>query len=1055
MRKKLLKNFRITCLRISRGVLIDLPWIINSSLRHLDYRAFHLWAAPRGSSTGDERQIPQGTGLLCALIVSIVYGMTPDALCGVTTAASARAVLFVSGVMYLILVFILALKVILFVKDRIGSRFARRPTQTLRKGALQFSTWPLFALLFAGVLLCVIPLFDAYTDGTTCNGSSFNISSLVQLLFAVALCVVSFFLLRKHPAKARPIFLASLTAAIIFSLLFWSSGNSEANHQPFTTVLSLVVIPFVVVASGTPWLAWRLFRGYRAADDLKFHESLRETELFQIRTEPRLNCARLGFAMLAPIFHHLIFLLFWPSLAAIIAPIGRVSQFYWVAFVLAFFFAFQSSITDRWNQTLLLVRRLLMTGFPLMLSLVVIVLGILRLCNVQYVSIILDAAPFGALTMGIGSLYVLFWLFELAINRPLMVQLLGLFVNPKQRADFLKTRGTRIQYKLKHGHKLTNVDEKRRYLQLHGTGRFLVTGRQATDPDRPAWHSYDRPKLFEHVLSVGTEGSKRQIAWADLRRRIRTYFFLTNAAVVVLLGVGAFIQYKFEWPLKRTPLIVVSQQDLDGRGPFVLKDRLLEKNEKNRPAILFAASGGGTRAALYSASVLYGLTLHGVGDDIVLISGVSGGSASVAYFGANQQQLIEGSPEQLGENWRTFIDRITYPYIEDVIEGGAEAHSVLNLSHLLEKSMDRNLGIGSGKKLAEIEDVGLVFNSVVAGHPAKDAFLSQELLRDDIGEQYVVARGGRMIFTNVDHVPGLPGDGVYGENSFSDATRFHMMVVRAPDVRVTQAVTTTANFPAVFPNSDVWVTENARATEKSSKTEVAKYSISDGGALDNRGVLSLLYMLRGALKDMDPKQVPEIHIVIADASAMSFDYSRDRGLAAAFSASSKLQLADGLIRTLMADICREISGGEDTSVWTDSRTGCETKIQLHTLNMPTVFRSRGGIGTHWMMPAVAQLKDPRSPTKKGEKADVRCNDLIDTIMALHAGPTSYCGTEISGNKEVRKLRSWICGDVNDENNKPDPHGENWQDTVQKLSAYEDRLSIEEDEDYSWLHCSRS
>ncbi len=469
---------------------------------------------------------------------------------------------------------------------------------------------------------------------------------------------------------------------------------------------------------------------------------------------------------------------------------------------------------------------------------------------------------------------------------------------------------------------------------------------------------------------------------------------------------------------------------------------------QNKPAILFAASGGGTRAALYSASVLQGLAQQGVGEDIVLLSGVSGGSASVAYFGANRQKLLTGSPQELTANWHKFIDSITYPFIKDVIEGGAEIHSVLNLSHLLEKSMDRNLGLGKGIQLGEIQDVGLIFNSTVAGHPVSDASLARSLITEDTeGQQYVVSRGGRMIFTNLMYELGLPGDGIYYEDNLSDATRFHMMVVRSPDVRVTQAVTTTANFPAVFPNSGVWV------QDAETQSIIAKYSITDGGALDNRGILSMIYMLRSTLQDMDPGLLPEIHIVIADASAMSFDYSRDRGLAATFSASTKLQIADGLIRELLSEICQDISNGADEGEWTDSRIGCKKTIQLHFLNMPTVFRSRGGVGTHWMMPTLVTLKDPAAVTDKiAPDIDVPCKVLVDSIMALHASPTDFCSSEAPMDKVATKLKLWICGSV-DENRSPDPHGQSWQSTVRKLPSDSESLQLLNDAELSWRHCA--
>ena len=67
---------------------------------------------------------------------------------------------------------------------------------------------------------------------------------------------------------------------------------------------------------------------------------------------------------------------------------------------------------------------------------------------------------------------------------------------------------------------------------------------------------------------------------------------------------------------------------------------LLRAIGPNAPAFIVAASGGGTRAAVYTAAVLEGLRNLHLGHRIVLVSGVSGGGVAAAYFYAHRAALL-------------------------------------------------------------------------------------------------------------------------------------------------------------------------------------------------------------------------------------------------------------------------------------------------------------------------------------------------------------------------------------------------------------------------------
>ena len=61
--------------------------------------------------------------------------------------------------------------------------------------------------------------------------------------------------------------------------------------------------------------------------------------------------------------------------------------------------------------------RWFLVGAPLVMSILVIILAILRVAGVQYVATVLDSTPVGVLFIFIVMMYVAFWLFEYWVNR--------------------------------------------------------------------------------------------------------------------------------------------------------------------------------------------------------------------------------------------------------------------------------------------------------------------------------------------------------------------------------------------------------------------------------------------------------------------------------------------------------------------------------------------------------------------------------------------------------------------------------------------------------------
>ena len=180
---------------------------------------------------------------------------------------------------------------------------------------------------------------------------------------------------------------------------------------------------------------------------------------------------------------------------------------------------------------------------------------------------------------------------------------------------------------------------------------------------------------------------------------------------------------------------------------------------EHRPVIVLAASGGGTRAALYTASVLLGLSRLNVASDVVLGSGISGGGAAVAYFAAKRPSLSDPHEDQRAAAWKKYFDVMQQPFIQDVLERATEWRMLgpERLGFLLSESFQDRWELSLERQtLGGLGDFGLILNTSIAGHfDRSDAPVesrtgtlihverhNRKLTRTDLA-------GGRLIITNL------------------------------------------------------------------------------------------------------------------------------------------------------------------------------------------------------------------------------------------------------------------------------------------------------------------
>jgi hypothetical protein len=536
---------------------------------------------------------------------------------------------------------------------------------------------------------------------------------------------------------------------------------------------------------------------------------------------------------------------------------------------------------------------------------------------------------------------------------------------------------------------------------------------------------------------------------------VQLYFLFLNTLIIAAFLVFLFAYYgRADRNNTVEPVVQVSPNAAE-RGQANLEGMLKTQGSVHRPALIVAASGGGTRAALFTASALEGLDKLGVSGDIVLLSGVSGGGVAAAYFYAHQSELLAASAER-PVAWQAFKDHMTDPFIGDVLEGASEWRLVSRnaLGVLLKESFDRQLFDGSSlRHLGDAAKPALILNTTVTGHPQEDS----ELLRDMFIPQparlscdqrhgpYANISGGRLIFTNLSDRGAFPSaDGERGsalqQNYSIPDVRLPYEVVQDPLVSLAAAAALNANFPPVF--------TNARVTVPAARTDAddcptRSYYVTDGGATENLGLVSALYALRQALrtfKKEDAGDVPEIHLILLEASATTYDYTPDRGINAA-SGGSKEQLTGGLTQELLEDVGEELD-----------RLGRERKlVAIHYLAMPLAFRSRGGFGTHWMFPHSIDIENPRTPhpvrpalltswwQPQHERPTTSLNrcELINLWAQLHDPVHPFCSDPSSPrNTHMQLVANWICGTVGNQALRPDQQISQWQLLVDSMRRWQ-------------------
>jgi hypothetical protein len=934
-----------------------------------------------------------------------------------------------------------------------------------------------FITLMAGTLLLIAPIAataygfqHAVLDARSC--SRLDRSGLVIAQFGALLALLGGgLLLWRGLGKAHGfrtcMALTVLLGAIIGVLWLWFTPPqpSEAAGGFYPHIYLLFVGALLLVALFGRLLAHIMFAGFAAS--ATFRGALTSEDLLRNeRTPPEVSNLRLLSALINGVTGNPLHFLLLPSFVAFVAPsdwiIWLVPSFALVSVVLLMY----GSLSSRWEQMIVYVERWFLVGTPLVMSIAVIGLAILRLLGVTYVSTVLDAAPVGVLFIFIVMMYVAFWFFEYWANRWVAEELLELLGADKGacpgyvHCDYApRDTGSAGPAPW------ANIDG--RVIALHGTGRFVAQGWfERAHPafgERPREHAFTTYGMVELFDVLGVHQEQGDDFSHDIRRRVHLYFTLINF-LLIAAAAGLFL-WHLNWsrPLAVEPMVNASAikpeqvSDAQLRAAArqtgdALAARFLAQSALQRPSLVVAASGGGTRAAVYTAVALEGMGKIGRARDVVLLSGVSGGGVSAAVFASRFAALSNANPRDESAHpgpWKNYVDTVSQPFIQDVLEGASELRIAgsSSLGVLLQESLERRAfarDMTDIDTFARLHDPALILNSAISGHPYGDS----ELLEGRIappGEScvsqsrpYANLSGGRLIFTNLDNLSGFP-------EPSADAPDMWLpyRIVNDGSVKLAAAAALTANFPPVFSNARVRL-----VTRASVKCDAQSYFVTDGGATENLGLVSALFALRGTLAQLPAHAtLSDIHVLALEASAIDYDYHDDRGVGAA-TGGSKERINAGLTQSLIREVGALVAAHGAT-------------LRVHYLPLPVAFRSRGGFGTHWMFARNVRVTNPlltSAPDWKqwllGLAGDEGMQDHVDlsqpevllTWRALFDPVEPLCKraegiirdprTAPAGwTPDVQRVSRWICG--HDDRRarpalRPDYQVDAWDGVVREL-----------------------
>lgn len=840
---------------------------------------------------------------------------------------------------------------------RLDFRVSRTVGGPLERWAISRHTWVAIGLPTAMTFFLV-------------NGPALRFSApRLVLAVGVAALAAPFFVLALRISERRRWSLTVdyvIQAAILSAIgaAAWFASSPSATQQTGGVYRQLYIPLAAIVATAglaAAALAATLFRSKGARDTVPHRLTVVELFVKRLVTKPP-SWGMLGVAFVGVLTSALGRLLLPPSFLVLLVPRSWVRGVFALVLLLNLIALAFASIDRRFDAAWHIPNRVFFRGWARLLSWGVIALGAAWVLDIQYVSTVLDGARNRTIVGIVIGAYVLTWWHDYWSSGLVAIRVLDVLGGRGTAADSI------IEYPIRDEHVATDVAAVGRTIQAHGAGRLIVIGPLR---DRPGigFHLYEPIDLLEQLADglPPHHPGRADIDW--MQWRLRAHFMAVAMVLAALAGGAA-------WRLHDRPQIPLLDARLTSRDALDPARVLFppEVCRADEALLALSASGGGTRAALYTAAVLERLHHLGQLHRVRLVSGVSGGGAALTYFAGHRQSLLAAHPGSRA--WGEFFDRMKEPYIEDVIDGAAEWRMVSNerLGTLLAESFARHWNLPGDGTLRTVTDIGVILNTALAGRFLREptdppgASLG-ELERESGRTGLSDVAGGRLVFTNLalpQHVdaPGLFTTASGAPVETRDA-RLPIVVVSDVGVQLADAAAANANFPPVFANAAVDIDGTHR------------YWVTDGGAIDNRGLETLLLALRHAALNIPPAcaATPAVHVIEVEASSFSDGYRQDRGVGSVIAAGSAFasQLDSELLQDVQALIEKRGS-----------------KVQFHYLPMPAVLRRAGSVGTHWMLQKrVTVCLDPSCtswPPWRDRRRTLSGDEVLAILRALGGQP---------------------------------------------------------------------
>jgi Patatin-like phospholipase len=1046
------------------ALFLDVPYVLDSVWRKTEFaanRAGTLSLTQTGSFLLREPAWTPLGALFVLITIYFCFGPTFESLCTVAGTSGFTVIRRLFGLAVLGGTFRL-LKVL---SSRSLAALTRRYDRVFphkRPAGANLRIWTARITVLVGLVLLTAPLWFLaiyqFHKTSACLQSPHTSAATVQILVTLVTIFAGIIILRHRDATtalrrfielAGVLLVAGIVLWIVVAPLMYGSASEvwrapanyllnqqESAGGPYVNMFAVLLLAMTLTTLAAYYLAKLCFSKWTPLMTAKFRGRLHKVQLLtNERHDPKLTHVRYWAALLNGVAYHPLHILLPAAIGALMSP----AQWMWLLalgfMMVSILFVMWGSLSSRWQQLVTYFERWFLSGTPLLVSVAVITLAILRLADMQYVSTVLNAAPFGWLFNVVVMAYAALWYSEYWINRWAGERLLELL------GDLDVTR-TFLRYGASPG--LPNRAQVKAgvVLALHSTGRFAVHGwywanRIERKNAQLGFTTYSYGGLFA-TLGKGLNHDYPH----NIMRRLRLYFVTVNAVLACLFCGLMYLHSIWTAPLaQRSALDADSRPAVASRAaPLTLESLIVRQAKEGRPVLIVAASGGGTRAAVYTEMALHGLARLNRTRDIALLSGVSGGGVAAAYF-AGHPDLLKSADDP---SWNSFLSAMEEPFIQDVLDGALELRIAGNvaLGQLLQESFSRRL-FDSGLRgkslntLGALKDVGLILNTTVTGHPPQfSSILSRRVAYAhatsgdcaNLTRPFSSLAGGRLIFTNLAAAEAFPS----ARSSVPDV-RLPYRVVMDPHVPLATAAALNANFPPVFPNARIRI-----QTDEIENCREFSFFVTDGGAAENLGLISALYALRDAIPkaaaQLQGTPFPAIHLVLIEASALSYDYEQDWGVGAGLG-GGKERLAGGLTQTLID----QIEAGKPCP---------DCSLHFHFLHLPIAFRSRGGMGTHWMFANDIRVSNPfieepgghwsqfwRQNILRQPQYEIISQDEITSVWdRLYQTDSPFCSRSLTtdGDEGLRRVEDWICGRDGGPPHQPDLQVEEWARTIAEL-----------------------